>query len=179
MSIMNPLNPYGGNTPKIEQMIGAAYDNVRKVAQNIDTIQAVSLNKENIDKAASISDSVLTLEEEMIQAVEVTTTKAQEAVDSSVIASAKANETVLNAQEAKVARDEAVQASTAASSLVGSVSKAVLSYPNYAAASIAAATLPNGQKVEVESEHKRYLVKGGALLFVENFLRSDLVGAEG
>lgn len=173
MSNMNPLNPYGGNTPKIEQMIGSAYDNVRKVAQNIDTIKAVSLNKENIDKAALISDSVLTLEEEMIQAVEVTTTKAQEATDSSVIASTKANETVLSAQKAKVARDEAVQASTAANSLVGSVSKAVLSYPDYAAASAAATTLPDGQVVEIESDETREgrrtvnVRQGEAILFVD------------
>ena len=187
MSNMNPLNPYGGNTPKIEQMIGAAYDNVRKVAQNIDTIKAVSLNKENIDKAALINDSVLTLEEEMIQAVEVTTTKAQEATDSSVIASAKANETVLNAQKAKVARDEAVQASTAANSLVGSVSKAVLSYPNYTSAFAAAATLPDGQSVEILQDETRYGARAryrmgsGGLVFVVNLdqLRLDLLSPYG
>lgn len=182
MSTMNPLNPYGGNTPQIDQLIGAAYDNVRKVAQNIDSIKAVSLNKENIDKAALINDSVLTLEEEMIQAVEVTTTKAQEATDSSVIASAKANETVLNAQKAKVARDEAVQASTAANSLVGSVSKAVLSYPNYTSAFAAAATLPDGQSVEVakdetlQDDRVLYKVLAGSLVFFANLdqLKNDL-----
>lgn len=57
--------------------------------------------------------------------------------------------------------------------------KNLLIFGTYAEASAAAATLPDGQKVEVESEQKRYLVEGGALLFVENFLRSDLVGAEG
>ena len=45
------------------------------------------------------------------------------------------------------------------------VKDAILSYADYAAASAAAATLPDGQVVHVESEKKRYRVTAGALVF--------------
>lgn len=47
------------------------------------------------------------------------------------------------------------------------VDKSVLSFPDYAAASAAAATLPDGQMVEVQDVQERYKVQGGGLGFVE------------
>ena len=48
-------------------------------------------------------------------------------------------------------------------------------------ASAAAATLPDGQKVEVENEQKRYRVEAGALVFEKNLdqLRDDLAQPDG
>ena len=48
------------------------------------------------------------------------------------------------------------------------LSNAVLAFPDYAAASAAAATLPDGQVVDVEVEKKRYRVMDGSLVFVKN-----------
>ena len=45
---------------------------------------------------------------------------------------------------------------------------ALLVFPNYATASAAAATLPDGQQVNVEDEKKRYRVTSGALQYVRN-----------
>lgn len=42
MSTMNPLDPYGGTTPPIEQLLGNAYNVVRYVASNMDKIEKVS-----------------------------------------------------------------------------------------------------------------------------------------
>lgn len=43
------------------------------------------------------------------------------------------------------------------------IKNAILSYPDYAAASVAAATLPDGQSVDVEATHLRYTVSSGEL----------------
>lgn len=53
--------------------------------------------------------------------------------------------------------------------VIARVDKAILSYPDYAAASAAAATLPEGQQVNVEDEKKRYSVASGALQYVRKF----------
>lgn len=53
--------------------------------------------------------------------------------------------------------------------------KAVLTYPDYAAAVVAAASLPDGQLIDASVEQKRYRVDDGSLVFVENYLRSDLL----
>ncbi|WP_288075999.1 hypothetical protein [Pseudomonas sp.] len=61
------------------------------------------------------------------------------------------------------------------------VEKAILTYPDYAKASAAAATLPDGQVVDVEDEKKRYRVEAGALVFVANLdqLKQDLAATSG
>lgn len=55
-------------------------------------------------------------------------------------------------------------------------SKAVLSFPDLPSATVAAASLPNEQVVEVVDEQKSYSVEDGALVFVANLdqLRIDL-----
>lgn len=62
-----------------------------------------------------------------------------------------------------------------------SIRHAILSYPDYAAASAAAATLPDGQAVDALDEKKRYKVQAGALVFVVNLdqLRLDLAEPTG
>lgn len=57
--------------------------------------------------------------------------------------------------------------------------RSVLSFSDYAAASTAAATLPIRQRIDVESDQKRYVANNGLLVFVENFLRSDLARSIG
>lgn len=65
--------------------------------------------------------------------------------------------------------------------------KSILLYPDYAAASAAAATLPDGQRVEIEADETRggrstrYVVQSGALVFVSNLdqMRVDLTSAGG
>lgn len=42
MSTINPLDPFGGTTPPIEQMLGNTYDVVRHVATNMDKIEKVA-----------------------------------------------------------------------------------------------------------------------------------------
>lgn len=55
--------------------------------------------------------------------------------------------------------------------------RAILSFPDLASAEVAAANLPDGQRVDVLSEQKHFTVVGHALELVGNFLRKDL--AEG
>ncbi|MEG2042516.1 MAG: hypothetical protein RR068_15590, partial [Hafnia sp.] len=52
--------------------------------------------------------------------------------------------------------------------------KAILTYPDYPTAQAAAATLPDWQLIDVESEQKRYRVRDSQLEFDSNFLRKDL-----
>ena len=181
MSTVNPLDPYGGTTPPIEQMLGSAYDNVRRVAQNINVIQAVDANKENIDKAAQLSDDVLTLKEEMEAAVSTSEAAAQSATESAAVAKASELSAKQDAASANQSAQSASQSADTATSLVGSVKKAILYYDTFTEAQAAATTLPDGQTVDVDSENKRYKVLSGALVFFENIdqLRQDLSGVNG
>lgn len=58
--------------------------------------------------------------------------------------------------------------------------KNLLVFDTYGEASAAAATLPDGQVVDVESEQKRYRAEGGVLVFVANLdqLRIDLLDVD-
>lgn len=162
MSTMNPLDPYGGNTPNIEQMIGTAYDNVRTVAANIRDVKTVSQNIDNVIKAGQlqerIDDIVTTIEE----STEICTT---------------------SAAEAKEARDTAVASAHVAgeaASLVSSVAKAKLSYRTYSDAVNDAFNLVNGQAVEspdTNGQRKSYRVNGASLDFdggIHNYKRNAI-----
>ena len=134
MSTMNPLDPYGGTTPPIEQLIGNAYDNVRKVASNIPIIKEAADNIENIKKASELSDRIDSIVEDV------------EANQESARASKEA--AAISAQEAKNYRDSSEQhdisantAAVTATSLIGEVNKAILSYGTLVEAAIAAAEL--------------------------------------
>lgn len=180
MSTMNPLDPYGGSTPPIEQMLGNAYDNVRKVVQNINVIKAVDANKESIDKAAQISDDVLTLKEKMKVAVSTSQAAATSATSSADIAKASELSAKNNAISANQSAQSASQSANTTTSLVGSVKKAILYYDTFAEAQAAAATLPDGQVVDVADVQKRYRVKAGALVAViDPIIGSQLVGYDG
>lgn len=86
--------------------------------------------------------------------------------------------TVVRAQEGTTATDfsagdrvELRMTKGAVNDIEQRVDKAVLSYPDYAAASAAAATMPDGQNIAIESDETRfgrrtlYVVHDGALVF--------------
>lgn len=87
MSTMNPLDPYGGTTPPIEQLLGNAYSVVRFVATNMDKIQEVNDNMEEIKEAGTIKADILDLRDE-----------AEAAKDASVTASEHASHSAGNSQ---------------------------------------------------------------------------------
>lgn len=65
MSTINPLDPYGGTTPPIEQQLGTAYDNVRRVAQIVPSVVTVSGNIDEVIEAAKLNEDLPALKEQM------------------------------------------------------------------------------------------------------------------
>ena len=107
-----------------------------------------------------------------IQSVEVDIRAAAEAVNQNVAVS---DENARRAEDAAgAAAGDAGRAETAANQavgLVGSVAKAVLSYPTLVEAEDAAEALPDGQSVISEANRNKYSVVSGGLVFVRNYSR--------
>lgn len=103
MSTMNPLDPYGGTTPPIEQMLGNAYNVVRHVAANLNIIGEANENMDDIKESITVKKEVVALRDETVEATKV-------AVEASAESAAGAEESKAFATNAEYSSAAATKA---------------------------------------------------------------------
>lgn len=162
MNLNNWGAPVAGSTGAVDHILGKAYPVVREVALKIHLINALVPRLDIVEKVATDIVAVRNVAKNIAQfmIIDQKLGTIDEKLAQSLLILGRADEYVAAANTAASRSESAALSAQNSASKLG---KALLVYPDLAAAQADAPTLPDGQTVIVESQEKSYKMDDGEL----------------